>query len=1371
MIYKKLVEKEFMEEKINDKENVNDNNKEINFETDLLKYKFDYTTKFKTCDLCPKEKNKFLINLFLISSKLNLFNKLICLNKLYEISKQENNSNMIYNITYKLIRYLKELRVPRQYVNTNILFSLDFLSDLKNYLYAFKSLNDITRITMKKYVDNSFYREIVDFINIKIVTYREIFKNNMTKEKITNLKKKIDNILNSNDNNHDNNITQENNKSINISREIKKDDEKQIKNDDKNKKIEDKIKKPDKVENNENKIVENNNLILENKNENNKNKIIDKNLENKDNRIIKNEANLDQNIVENDKVINLINENENKVNKKEIDLNNEKEKEKPISFDNIKENVENKKLDKQYLYAINKIWLENAKKFIDNCLLSFEGGLIQKFIKDSFNNNYALSVYLTEQKINFIPKNHSYYPFPGPINNFPLTVFKDQWIDPINIEENDLIEKNLINGKDYLFVEYEDWIALQEAFGYTNLIIREKNKIDMLQINAIIFDQRFKKYKNIDINLLKKKVIQINKNAIINDFIQKIFRAVDYEIEQINLNIKNYNKIKATKKIEQNNGPNDKKFNNKEQYNINNIQEDEKPEGETISNDRKIIVYKVNKNNKDIIIEMLICFIHDIVTYESVFVNELNLFEDKKIEEIFKNYNPKKELLIIEIIDSKTSPKFIKQIKPIQENNIYICSICGKKIEDLDDTKYTCELCSMFLFCSKECGKNKDSKNGIEHYKLHNYFSELILNKFDLSEFLSVKFKPEIYKNENNNKNKGIIGLSNLGNTCYMNSSLQCLSNTKDLTKFFLFNYFQNEINLSNKFGSNGVLLKAYYELIYTMWLTDIKKLNPQNFRISFCESTNKFADNQQQDAMEFLSILLNYLHEELNRVTDKPYIPIEEQKSNESDIQASERYWNCHNRRENSIIVDLFHGQFKNIIKCSLCHKDEKNYEPFINISLPIPKVHNFYIIKFFKHLDCKYIAMNIKENTTFGELLEKATNYLSKEILDAWNGIEKDKTRPKYYKRLLERNIELVKLDKNKIINTIYSNPEKEEDIQKNYEIKLLNFFGGGEEIVLFEREIIPNYCQNIYVYPIVTEKQFPDKITLISYPVVFSVKHDLTLGELQKIIFEKFRHILIDSKLNDNNINLIDLNILHSSKYKNTGLFNMKKKYSKCNFCNESFDNKKYCPLFFYFDKKQTVSNILKFSKYSEPIVLLARSFYYDTNKEVYNGFNFKENNLINNYKNIYDSFNIFGTFEYLGENELRKCHYCGKNAPIYKAIRIFKPPYYLILQLKRFKKKNENFFGILMEEKNDSFVSFPTKNLDLTGYIEGPGKINAVYNLYAVINHKSNFGFNHFTAYCRNNDKWIEYDDSKLYSVNNPITNEAYILFYIKKEIDE
>jgi ubiquitin C-terminal hydrolase len=89
------------------------------------------------------------------------------------------------------------------------------------------------------------------------------------------------------------------------------------------------------------------------------------------------------------------------------------------------------------------------------------------------------------------------------------------------------------------------------------------------------------------------------------------------------------------------------------------------------------------------------------------------------------------------------------------------------------------------------------------------------------------------------------------------------------------------------------------------------------------------------------LTILLDSLHEDLNRVKIKPLVPTIESHG-EDDVKASKESWEAHLKRSQSIIVDLMHGQFKSTVRCPEedCNHLSITFEPFMNISLPIPEI-----------------------------------------------------------------------------------------------------------------------------------------------------------------------------------------------------------------------------------------------------------------------------------------------------------------------------------------------------------------------------------------------------------------------------------------------
>jgi len=119
----------------------------------------------------------------------------------------------------------------------------------------------------------------------------------------------------------------------------------------------------------------------------------------------------------------------------------------------------------------------------------------------------------------------------------------------------------------------------------------------------------------------------------------------------------------------------------------------------------------------------------------------------------------------------------------------------------------------------------------------------------------------------------GVVGLRNLGNTCFMNSSIQCLSNTIPLTDYFLGYEYRQEINRDNFLGTGGKLVIAWAELMKAMWLSNGTVVEPLTFKNSMATFAPQFSGCQQHDAQELISFLLDGIHEDLNRVQKKPYI------------------------------------------------------------------------------------------------------------------------------------------------------------------------------------------------------------------------------------------------------------------------------------------------------------------------------------------------------------------------------------------------------------------------------------------------------------------------------------------------------------------
>lgn len=203
--------------------------------------------------------------------------------------------------------------------------------------------------------------------------------------------------------------------------------------------------------------------------------------------------------------------------------------------------------------------------------------------------------------------------------------------------------------------------------------------------------------------------------------------------------------------------------------------------------------------------------------------------------------------------------------------------------------------------------------------------------------------------------NKGRVGLDNLGNTCYMSSSLQVLLHTDQLVEYFLRKAYLKHVNIRSRHGYKGRLAHAFGKLVTNLWSTDKSSVSPRQFRAELSQIREEFAGNEQHDAQELMVFLLDGLSEDVNLVHEKPYI--ENPDSDErSDEELANIWWGNHKKRENSVIHALFTGQFKSVMKCANCKHTSARFEPFNSLALPLLEDHTKAIFVDVITLGCKF-------------------------------------------------------------------------------------------------------------------------------------------------------------------------------------------------------------------------------------------------------------------------------------------------------------------------------------------------------------------------------------------------------------------------------
>ncbi|XP_026190060.1 uncharacterized protein LOC34618375 [Cyclospora cayetanensis] len=185
----------------------------------------------------------------------------------------------------------------------------------------------------------------------------------------------------------------------------------------------------------------------------------------------------------------------------------------------------------------------------------------------------------------------------------------------------------------------------------------------------------------------------------------------------------------------------------------------------------------------------------------------------------------------------------------------------------------------------------------------------------------------------------GLVGLVNLANTCFMNAAVQCLSVVLPFTRYFLSGAYKAHINEQNCMGTQGRLANAYAKTLKALWASGDSAFAPRELKWAVGEVREEFLGFAQQDSQELLAFLLDGIHEDLNRVRKKPYYEDKiEGAEGASDSVTALRSWQRHKEIHDSMVVDLFQGQYRSQLVCPQCRRLSVTFDPFLNLSLPLP-------------------------------------------------------------------------------------------------------------------------------------------------------------------------------------------------------------------------------------------------------------------------------------------------------------------------------------------------------------------------------------------------------------------------------------------------
>ncbi|XP_025605417.1 ubiquitin carboxyl-terminal hydrolase 5 isoform X3 [Arachis hypogaea] len=604
----------------------------------------------------------------------------------------------------------------------------------------------------------------------------------------------------------------------------------------------------------------------------------------------------------------------------------------------------------------------------------------------------------------------------------------------------------------------------------------------------------------------------------------------------------------------------------------------------------------------------------------------------------------------------------------------------------------------------------------------------------------------------------GLTGLLNLGNTCFMNSAIQCLVHTPEFARYFREDYHQ-EINWQNPLGMVGELALAFGELLRKLWAPGRTPIAPRPFKAKLARFAPQFSGHNQHDSQELLAFLLDGLHEDLNRVKHKPYIKSRD-ADGRPDEEVADEYWANHIARNDSIIVDVCQGQYKSTLVCPVCNKVSVTFDPFMYLSLPLQSTSSR--------------TMTVTVFTCDGTALPSPCT-----VTVPKQGRCKDLIQALSNACSLKHNERLLLVEvRNHLIHRFLEDP-----------LQLLSTIKDDDHVAVYK---IPKIEKNTKYLQLIHRRREHDSHTVSGWkpygtPIVSLISCDdpVTRGDIQVIVNRMLSPLLrksgntehtntetsITKAAGDNAssdayaTNLVSNSVNKAGRMPTLPLLLI----DESNACIDlSMGEDKVVKL-------PSSSTLLVYIDWSQKLLEKYDTHPLETLPEVLK-YGPVSKKARTEPLSLYTCLEAFLREEPLVPEDMWYCPQCKERRQASKKLDLWRLPEVLVIHLKRFS------YSRSMKHKLETFVNFPVHDFDLTNYVANKNNSRRqLYELYALTNHYGSMGSGHYTAHIKvfpnvqllDENRWYNFDDSHISPISEDDVNTAaaYVLFYRRVRSDD